>query len=93
MNTTRSVVVGWVAYTAAFVVGGGIGLYKYKYAPGGRRDREIVADKLRQEEAVREAEEEDRVRKERKLSGIDAPAYGLTGNQLALKAHSQSQEQ
>lgn len=57
---------GWIAYTAAFAIGGGIGIYKYRYAPGGRRDRELEADRQRQEEAAREAMEENRIREERR---------------------------
>lgn len=65
MNTKSSATVGWIAYTAAFVIGGGIGIYKYQYAPGGRRDREKAADEQRRKEEAMEAEEEARIRAER----------------------------
>lgn len=65
MNTKQSVIIGWTAYTAAFAVGGGIGIYKYRYGPGGRMDREKEADKIREEEAKLEAEEEHRIRQKR----------------------------
>lgn len=70
MNTKRSVTVGWMAYTAAFAVGGGLGIYKYWYAPGGRKDREAEADRKRAEEEAREAEEENRIREERRAKGL-----------------------
>jgi hypothetical protein len=65
MNTKASFGLGWVAYTAAFGVGGAVGWRRYYYAPGGRRDREKAAERA---EAVREREEaefEERVRAER----------------------------
>lgn len=70
MNTKSSVIYGWVAYTIAFTVGGGIGIYKYWYAPGGRKEREEEADRIRAEEAAREAEEEARIREERRLQKL-----------------------
>lgn len=66
MNTKQSATVGWIAYTAAFAIGGGLGVYKYWYAPGGRKEREAEADRRRAEEAAREAEEEQRIREERR---------------------------
>ncbi|CDF35475.1 unnamed protein product [Chondrus crispus] len=66
MNTKQSFTIGWIAYTAAFGIGGGLGIYKYWYAPGGRKEREAAADLRRAEEAAREAEEEQRIREERR---------------------------
>lgn len=66
MNTKQSTIVGWLAYTLAFGIGGGIGYYKYWYAPGGRKDREEIADKQRSIEAAREAEEEQKIREQRR---------------------------
>lgn len=68
MNTKKSSIIGWAAYTAAFIVGGGIGIYRYWYAPGGRADREKEFEKLQQEQAVKDAIEEERIRQERKAT-------------------------
>lgn len=65
MNTKSSTIVGWLAYIAAFSAGGGFALHRYWNAPGGRKDREAEADRVRAEEAAREAIEEERIRKER----------------------------
>lgn len=92
MNTKQSAIIGWVAYTAAFAIGGGIGLYRYKYAPGGRRDREAAADKLRQEEAIREAEEENRIREQRRLAAIESAVKQRAEDQQVFNTQSQSQE-
>lgn len=71
MNTKSSVIYGWLAYTAAFAIGGGIGYYNYFYKPGGRMDRERVADYVREREAIREADEENRIREERRLRKLE----------------------
>lgn len=76
MNTKSSFIFGWVAYTVAFTVGGGIGIYNYWYKPGGRRDRERAADEQREKEAQLEAIEEERIRQQRrtqKSSASSAP--------------------
>jgi hypothetical protein len=65
MNTKASVGFGWAAYTVAFGVGAAIGWHRYYYTPGGRRDRDIVAEKERVERERLEAEFEERVRLER----------------------------
>ncbi|KAI0562686.1 hypothetical protein FGB62_55g059 [Gracilaria domingensis] len=78
MNTKSSVIYGWVAYTVAFVVGGGIGIHRYWNGPGGRKEREAEAEKKRVEEAAREAEEEARIREERRLEKLE-------GNGAAIK--------
>lgn len=84
MNTRQSVTVGWMAYTAAFAVGGGLGIYKYWYAPGGRKDREAEADRKRAEEEALEAEEENRIREERRrakelqISSTDENRQGIS---------------
>lgn len=75
MNTKSSVVFGWVAYTAAFAVGGGIGYYNFYYKPGGRRDRERMEDEQRAIEAAREAEEEERIRQQRQLKKTYAQTH------------------
>lgn len=67
MNTKKSFIIGWAAYTIAFTVGGGIGIYNYWYKPGGRLDRQRAADLQRQEEAKQEAIEEERIRQQRRL--------------------------
>lgn len=67
MNTKQSFVYGWVAYTIAFTVGGGIGIYNYWYKPGGRLDRQRAADAQRQREAEQEAIEEERIRRQRRI--------------------------
>lgn len=66
MNTKASVGMGWLIYTAAFCVGGGYGLYKYYYQPGGRKDREEVAERERLRREAEEAEYEERIREERR---------------------------
>lgn len=66
MNTKGSVIYGWVAYTAAFAIGGGLGWYHYFHGPGGRNEREQRADMAREREAAREAIEEERIRQERR---------------------------
>ena len=63
MNTKVSTTVGWVAYTAAFCIGGGYALHRYWNGPGGRKEREAEADRLRAEEEAREAEEEEKIRR------------------------------
>jgi hypothetical protein len=68
MNTRASVGFGWAAYTVAFCVGGAIGWHRYYYAPGGRRDRDIVAEKERFERERVEADYEQRVRQERAMA-------------------------
>lgn len=70
MNTKKSSLIGWVAYTAAFIVGGGIGIYRYWYAPGGRADREKEFEKLREQEAAMEAIQEERIRQERRAAKL-----------------------
>lgn len=75
MNTKNSVIYGWIAYTSAFIVGGGLGIYKYWHKPGGRKDRELEADKIRAEEVAREAEEEARIRQERSLEKIQKATH------------------
>lgn len=67
MNTKGSAVIGWAAYVSAFAIGGGIGIYKFWYSPGGRLDRELEADRKRELEAAREAEDETRIREERRI--------------------------
>lgn len=76
MNTKRSFLFGWLAYTAAFAIGGGIGVYKFVYAPGGRRDRQMQADLQREKEAALEAEEEDRIREQRRLHRLEQSSSG-----------------
>lgn len=76
MNTKGSFLFGWIAYTAAFAIGGGIGVYKFVYAPGGRRDRQKQADRQREMEAAREAEEEARIREERRLRQLEESSSG-----------------
>lgn len=84
MNTKQSVTVGWTAYTAAFAIGGGLGIYKYWYAPGGRKEREAEADRQRAAEAAREAQDEHRIREERRraeelrISSADESTRGDT---------------
>lgn len=68
MNTKSSVAVGWAAYTVAFAVGGGYGIHRYWNGPGGRREREAEADRVRAEQAAKEAVEEDRIRRQRALA-------------------------
>lgn len=65
MNTKGSVIYGWVVYTAAFLIGGGYGYYRYFYGPGGRNEREQRAELARERQAAREAEEEEQIRQER----------------------------
>lgn len=67
MNTKSSAIAGWIAYVGAFGIGGGIGIYKVVYAPGGRRDRERDADLEREKEVAREAEDENRIREQRRM--------------------------
>jgi hypothetical protein len=68
MNTRASVGFGWAAYTVAFCVGGAIGWHRYYFAPGGRKDRDIVAEKERLERERVEADYEQRVRQERAMA-------------------------
>lgn len=74
MNTKASVTVGWIAYTVAFLVGGGYAINRYWNAPGGRREREEAADRARAQDAARELLEEERIRSQKALpSGPKEP--------------------
>lgn len=64
MNTKTSFMLGWMSYTAAFVVGGAIGVYNYKYRPGGRADREKAAEQERKRQEELEAIEEEKIREQ-----------------------------
>ena len=75
MNTKASATVGWIAYTVGFSLGAAYAVNRYWNAPGGRREREEMADRARAEEAAREAIEEDRIRKERRARKIQMAAY------------------
>lgn len=86
MNTKGSVIYGWITYTAAFAIGGGLGWYHYFYGPGGRNEREQRVDLARKREAAREAIEEERIREERRqkkvrqqLTQVDHQVYGQNG--------------
>ncbi len=65
MNTKSSSIAGWLAYIAAFGVGGYIGIHRYWNRPGGRKEREAEADRKDQEREAMEKAYEDRVRRER----------------------------
>ncbi len=86
MNTKASFTVGWIAYTAAFAIGGAIAIHRYWNGPGGRREREEAADRLRAEQAAREAVEEERIRRERAAAKLRA-ARDITAKMSQETAH------
>lgn len=54
-------------YTTAFSVGAAIGWYNYYHRPGGRKDRDRLADAAREREIARELMEEETIREERRM--------------------------
>jgi hypothetical protein len=72
MNTKRSVMYGWVAYTAAFAVGGAIGWHRYYYKPGGRKDREEAVETEEAASAAADKRYEEEVRRARRTQSAES---------------------
>lgn len=79
MNTKASSILGWVACTVGCCAGAVLGWRQYYYGPGGRQEREAVADVETARREERERAFEERVREERRLSKESDGRGGVEG--------------